>query len=185
VAVSVGQGPPAEQQEAAGQPPVDWADPATLAELNRQTSVLQNVLFASQARASLSLDGTASISSFRVFFARFWSEAGSPRDPVEKLLLEQLAVAHLKVGELYALAAAVKALEFKQLYGNAAVRLLGMVCQLVGTLATYRNAARPRRQPRRPATTAKRASAAKPAAAGAGTKKPDTKVRSKPRGTRR
>jgi hypothetical protein len=117
-------------------------DPHCIAALNRQAGVIQNVCFPAQVLASLSLDGTASVSAMRLVLARFREEADSPSDPVEKLLLDQLMVAHLKVGELYAQAAATPKLEFKQLYGNAAARLLGAICQLVSTLTTYRTATR-------------------------------------------
>ncbi|MCI0457348.1 MAG: hypothetical protein L0Z62_10295 [Gemmataceae bacterium] len=60
-----------------------------------------------------------------------------------------LGVAHLKVGELYALAAAAPQLEFKQLVSNGAVRLLEAICRLVTTLASHRAASKPRRRPRR------------------------------------
>src|SRR5262249_9588915 len=106
--------------------------------------------FASQMLAGLSLDGTASVTAVRLFFAHFRQEAGGAKDPVERLLLDQLLAAHVKVAELYALAAQTPRLEVKQLYGNAAVRLLGAVGQLVSTLASYRSSVRPRhRRPRK------------------------------------
>src|SRR5262249_45321198 len=77
----------------------------------------------------------------------------------ERVLLDQLIVAHLKIGELYALAAETTRLEFKQLYSNAAARLLGAVCQLVSTLASYRSSRRPRRQRPRKAARAPEQSA--------------------------
>jgi hypothetical protein len=45
------------------------------------------------------------VTAVRFFLKRFREEAGSPQDAVEKILIDQLAVAHLKVGELYALSA--------------------------------------------------------------------------------
>jgi hypothetical protein len=113
-------------------------NPDCIATLNRQASVIQNICFASQALAALSLDDTATVSAMRLVLAQFREEAGSPSDPVEKLLLDQLVVAHLKVAELYAQAAETPTLEFKQLYAGAAARLLGAICQLVTTLTTYR-----------------------------------------------
>src|SRR5262249_15390098 len=72
---------------------------------------------------------------------------GGPQDAVEKVLLDQLLAAHLKVGELYALAAKAKQLDYMATYGNAAARLLGAICQLVTTLSTYRTSSAGRGRP--------------------------------------
>jgi hypothetical protein len=148
--------------------------PAAVAALNRQASVLQNLFFPSQVLASLAGGDKASATALRLFLARFQQEAGSPQDPVEQLLLDQLVAAHLKVGELYALAATAAKLEFKQLYANGAVRLLGAVCQLVSTLATYRSSAGKRRR----RTKAGRPSPAAAAATKAGGENPRSQVAS-------
>jgi hypothetical protein len=163
-------------------------DPAVIAALNRQAAVLENVFFPAQVLASLKLDDKASISAARLFLARFREEAGAPQDPVEKLLLDQLVVAHLKVGELYAQAAGATKLEFKQLYGNAAARLLGGVCQLVSTLAAYRASARPGRREIRAQDTegaGGRGPEEKGSGPAAGHEKQHTQVKSKGRRSRR
>src|SRR5262249_9170058 len=103
-------------------------------------------LFAANMLAGLSLDGTAGVVGLRLFFARFREEAGGPNDPVEKLLLDQILAAHVKVAELYALAAGATNIEFVRAYQNAAARLLGMLCQLIATLSGYRASRRPRRR---------------------------------------
>jgi hypothetical protein len=80
-------------------------DPAIVAGLNQQAGVLQNVFFPAQVLTALSLEEKGSVTAVRLFLARFREDAGPPGDAVEKLLLDQLVVAHLKIGELYALAA--------------------------------------------------------------------------------
>jgi hypothetical protein len=125
-------------------------DPATVAGLNRQAAVLTNVFFPSQVVSALSLDGEVSVTAVRLFLSKFREEAGGPRDAVERVLLDQLIVGHLKIGELYALGAETTKLEFKQLYSNAASKLIAAVCLLVSTLASYRSSMRPRhRRPRK------------------------------------
>jgi hypothetical protein len=125
-------------------------DPAVVAGLSRQAMVLSNVFFPAQVITALSLGDQASVAAVRLFLAQFRVEAGGPRDAVEQVLLDQLIVAHLKIGELYALGAETTKLEFKQLYSNTASKLIAAVCQLVSTLASYRTSARPRhRRPRK------------------------------------
>jgi hypothetical protein len=141
------------------QPTPSLTDPATVAGLHRQSMVLANVFFPAQVITALSLGEQATVTAVRLFLAQFREEAGGPRDAVEKVLLDQLIVAHLKIGELYALGAETAKLEFKQLYSNAAARLLGTVCQLVSTLASYRSSRRPRRRRPRKAARAPEQSA--------------------------
>jgi hypothetical protein len=112
--------------------------------LNRQAGALKNVYFAGQMVSSLGLDDAVGVAGARLFLASFRQEAAAGGDPVERLLLDQLALAHLQVARLHALAAQSERLEFKQLYTNAAVRLLGATAQLVGALTAYRASARPR-----------------------------------------
>src|SRR5262249_39120398 len=133
-------------------------------------------------------DDTMSVTAVRLFLARFREEAGTPRDAIEKLLLDQLIVAHMQVGRLYALAAATDRPEVAASYLNTASRLVASVCQLVATLAGYRKAVSPRR--RRRAThegTASPKSPRRPGGASAPSdpQKSNTRLGSKGRGTRR
>jgi hypothetical protein len=129
-------------------PEVSLDDPAVVATLNHQAAILSNVFFPAQVLAALGLEEHASVTAARLFLARFREEAGQAADGVERVLLDQLVVAHLKIGELYALSTGTTNLEFKRLYTNGAARLLGAVCQLVATLAAYRAATRPRQKQR-------------------------------------
>jgi hypothetical protein len=130
--------------EAPAPPPLALNDPAAVATMNRQAAVLENALFPRQLISALGLGEGASLLAVRLFLIRFREEAGSPQDAIEKLLLDQLILAHLKVVELHALGAEATSLDFKALYSNSAARLLGVICQLVATLTTYRAATRPR-----------------------------------------
>ncbi len=122
---------------------LDLNDPAIIAGLNQQAAVLRNMLFPTQVIDALALGENASAVGVRLFLARFREEAGGSGDAVENVLLDQLTLAHLKVGEFYALAAESPNFDFKQAYNNAAVRLLGAICTLISTLTVYRNSARP------------------------------------------
>jgi hypothetical protein len=112
---------------------------------NKQAAVLENVFFPAQMLESFSLGDSIDVASARLFLIRFRTEAGEPRDAIEKLLMDQLIVAHLKIGELYSLAATVPQLDFKALYTSAATRLLSTICQVVATLAAYRKSTGRRR----------------------------------------
>lgn len=136
-----------------------WNDPAVLKVLNQQASVLENVFFPLQVIKTLGIEQKASVLSVRIFLGRFREQAGFSGDAVEKLLLDELCLAHLKSGELHALAAASTTLEYKQLYLSSQSRLVGAICQLVSTLTNYRSAQR-RNAPSRKKAKATRRSAA-------------------------
>lgn len=130
----------ADPTEAPPRPAHD--DPAVLAIVNRQANLLESVFFPEQIIGALSLGDCTSATAVRMFLIRFREEAGTPQDAVEKVLIDQLAVAHLKIGELFALSAGASNLHFKQLYVDAATRLLGTICKLVDTLTEYRTSMR-------------------------------------------
>lgn len=123
-------------------------DPVVVKALNQQAGVLENVFFPLQVIKTLGIEEKASVLSARIFLGRFRQQAGASGDAIEKLLLDELCLAHLKSGELHALAAASTNLEFKQLYLSAQSRLVGAICQLVSTLNNHRTAQR-RNTPRR------------------------------------
>jgi hypothetical protein len=136
--------PPAAKPESSQRPARSVSDPAVVASRNKQATILENTVFPAGILAGLSLDKTATVTALRALFIRFREEAGGSRDSVEKLLLNQLLAAHMKVADLYALAAESKQLEFKALYTSAAARLLSSICQLVTTLTSYRASTRGR-----------------------------------------
>jgi hypothetical protein len=144
--------PPAAPQAPA--PPAP--DDLEAALLQRQAAFLRQYFFAATVPAALCVENAVSVRAVDLYLQRFRAEAGGPADPVERVLLDQLAVAHLQVGEYFRRAAEEPKLEFRQLYANTAVRLLGAVCQLASTLATCRASTRPRQcrrgraAPRRP-----------------------------------
>ena len=55
---------------------------------------------------ALSLDGHVDVTAVRLFLIQFREDAGSPHDAVERVLVDQLAMVHLKIAEMYSLAAA-------------------------------------------------------------------------------
>ncbi len=53
-------------------------------------------------------------------------EAGShPIDPIERMLLEQLALAHFRIGQLHVRASEAQGLEAVRVYNSVAARMLG------------------------------------------------------------
>ncbi len=72
------------------------------------------------------------------FVGTFLAEAGSPSDPVERLLLEQMVLAHVRLTRLSTAAANAEATEAVRVLNHAASRLLGEVSKLALALKSYR-----------------------------------------------
>jgi len=65
-------------------------------------------------------------------------EAGAPRDPVERMLIEQITLAHHNIGRLHSSAAAAKTVDEAKVYNAAAAKLLGEFRRTALALKQYR-----------------------------------------------
>jgi len=65
-------------------------------------------------------------------------EAGAPRDPVERMLIEQITLAHHNIGRLHSSAAAAKTIDEAKVYNAAAAKLLGEFRRTALALKQYR-----------------------------------------------
>jgi hypothetical protein len=74
--------------------------------MNRQALRLETTFFPILFSQALSLDGHVDVTAVRLFLIQFREDAGSPHDAVERVLVDQLAMVHLKIAEMYSLAAA-------------------------------------------------------------------------------
>jgi hypothetical protein len=75
----------------------------------------------------------------RAYLDRFVADAGGTRDPVERVLLEGLAFAHLRLADLQSNAAQAKSIEAAKAYTSAAARLLGEIRRTALSLRAYRD----------------------------------------------
>lgn len=103
-----------------------------------QADVLREVVFPGLMSSALALDGVVDGPAYRVYLARLLADAGSPADPVERMLLEQLAVAHFRVGQLHARAGRADGVEATRVLTAAAARLLGEFRRNALALRAYR-----------------------------------------------
>jgi hypothetical protein len=65
-------------------------------------------------------------------------EAGEPKDPIERLLIEQIGLAHHNIGRLYIQASSADTLEQAKVYNAAATRLLAEFRRAALALKKYR-----------------------------------------------
>jgi hypothetical protein len=81
--------------------------------------------------------------SFQAYLDKLLQDAGAAKDPIEKILVEQVAMAHHNIGRLYLSAARNESLEQVQAYHQAASRLLGELRRTVLALKKYREPTAP------------------------------------------
>lgn len=105
---------------------------------DKQAGTIDKALFPSILAAALQMDKYFDVKGYRAFLDRIFAEAGSPTDPVEVMLLEQLVLAHLRAAQLQAHAGMAEGLEAVRLYNAAAARLLAEFRKTALALKSYR-----------------------------------------------
>ena len=87
---------------------------------------------------ALGYDSLFDARGYRAFLDALMADGGRPADPVEKMMLEQLALAHFRVGQLHAAAGGGQGAEAQKLLNGAAARMLGEFRRTALALAAYR-----------------------------------------------
>jgi hypothetical protein len=82
------------------------------------------------------------VASFRRYRDKLIADCGHPRDPIEVMLIEQLALAHMNTGLLFHRAAAAGSVECAAAYLAAVTRLMAEFRRTAISLPAYREAAR-------------------------------------------
>ncbi len=77
--------------------------------------------------------------AFKKFRDRLLADCGSPTDPIEVMMIEQLALAHLNTGRLHHRAATADSLEAARVYGTTAILLMGEFRRGALALKSYRD----------------------------------------------
>jgi hypothetical protein len=85
--------------------------------------------------------------SFRVYRDLLLEEAGSPSDPLERMLIEQLALAHFTIGRLHIRSCMVENAKLAVAFTDAATRLLGEFRRCTLALEDYRAKQIARKEP--------------------------------------
>ena len=104
----------------------------------RQADVIGRALFPSMMAMALQMDRYVNATGYRQCLDRVLEQAGNPTDPVEIMTLEQLVLAHLRVGQLQANAGQAESLEAQKVYNAAAARLLSEFRRTALALKIYR-----------------------------------------------
>jgi hypothetical protein len=123
---SVAQGPEAAQR-------------ADQERRSQQARTIREGLFPSLVATAIGHAKFFESSAYKVFLDQFVNDAAESPDPIERLLIEQLALAHFRIGDLHCSAAASgEGIDAVKVYASAASRLLGEFRRSVLALKAYR-----------------------------------------------
>lgn len=111
---------------------------ATLQKIQRDADIIDDLAFAASMASAISIAEQVGASAFKLYRDRLLKQAGDPSDPVERMMIEQLALAHHRVAQLHVQAEQAKTTEEVKTYSAAAARLTGEFRRLALGLRQYR-----------------------------------------------
>ncbi len=109
-----------------------------MARVQHKAGVIRNLAFPAAMATAIPVAQDIGAGAFKVYRDGLLREAGSPTDPVEVMLVEQISLAHHRVAQLHAQAEQSKTIEGAKVYSTAATRLTGEVRRLALALKQYR-----------------------------------------------
>ena len=112
----------------------------------QQAEVVRQMMFPVLMGEALGYESFLDSRGYKVYLERLIEDAGNPADPVERMMLEQLALAHFRIGQLHVSAAQAKTIEAAKVYTSATARLWGEYRRTALALRIYRT-----RMPENPA----------------------------------
>jgi hypothetical protein len=91
----------------------------------QQADLLRDGLFAALMATAADLPQFDSAPAYNAYLTRLLEDFGSPSNPIAKMLVEQLALAHIRIAQLHGSAALATELEAAKTYATMAARLTG------------------------------------------------------------
>lgn len=132
--------PPQAPQDPPG---LDAARHAAAQRTSHQAEVLREGAFSALMATALNLDKYFDTGAYRVYLAGVMRDLGDPKDPIERMLIEQLCLAHFRVAQLHGAAGQAGGLEGTKLLNTVAARMLGEMRRTALSLKAYRTTAVP------------------------------------------
>ena len=142
-APSVAQSTAPQATPAAPTPPATPPESSTVEtkrrrSLEQQANVAKNAILPAALVSAMGLDQYVEIHGYRHYLDGVIRDAGNPTDPVEIMLIEQMAVCHLRAAQLQGRAGEAHSLDAGAIYNTAAARLTAEFRKLALALKEYR-----------------------------------------------
>jgi len=104
----------------------------------QQAEVLKETVFAAMMADAIGFERLFDGRTYKAYLDRLLTDSGNPRDPIARMMIEQLAMAHFRVGQLHVRAASAEGIEALKILTTATARLLGEFRRTALALATIR-----------------------------------------------
>jgi hypothetical protein len=111
---------------------------AVMERVQHKADVIRDVAFPAAMAAAVPVAKDIGTAAFKLYRDELIEQAGSPSDPIEIMLIEQLTLAHHRVAQLHVQAEQAKMVEESKIFTMAAVRLTGELRRLALALSQYR-----------------------------------------------
>lgn len=102
-------------------------------------NIVRAMAFPAAMASAIPISKEVGASGFKLYLDGVVKDAGASADPIERMLIEQLALAHQRVAQLHAQAEEAKSAEVAKVYLTAAIRLTGELRRLALALRQYRD----------------------------------------------
>ncbi len=118
--------PQPEQSQPGQSPPgLDQAKHARALRAAQGAELLREGIFPALMASALGFDKFVETSAFKLFVDRFLADLGNPKDPIERMLAQQMALLHFRIAQVQVDASQAKSGEVLKILNSATARLLG------------------------------------------------------------
>jgi hypothetical protein len=104
-----------------------------------QAEFLRTGMIPALMATATSLDKFVETAAYKVYLEDVVRESGNATDPIERMLIEQLAIAHFRIADLQAKAGKAEGVESTKLLNTVASRMLGEFRRTALALQVYRS----------------------------------------------
>jgi len=109
-----------------------------MAKAESEADIIEHAVFAASMASSITVGNDVSASGFKVYLDRLLEQAGNPTDPLERIMLQEVALAHYRIAQLHAKAAEARTVDAAKQYSVVAIRLTGELRRMFLAIKQYR-----------------------------------------------
>jgi hypothetical protein len=104
---------------------------------SHEAEILRQAVVPASMATAIRIDQISS-RGYRAYLDRLLRDASNPTDPIEVMLLEQLAMTHFRIAQLHSKAGQAQGIEAEKMFSSAAARLLGEFRRTALAIRVYR-----------------------------------------------
>jgi hypothetical protein len=120
---------------------LDAAEHAAAQRHAEQAESLRERIFPALMAWALPFRRSIDPGAYKVYLDQLLEDAGNPKDPIERMMIEQLALTHFRIGLLHTDAAEAKGIEAVKVYNSVVARMQGEFRRSALALRVYRGRA--------------------------------------------